>query len=144
MRGKRFWRVSSARIEKITASETAVAGAVAAWIRLEPELPEFAEPPEREEKNAASAPMRLAAVEGDAPNCVPPVVVVWNVTLNGTAVPATTGKVSVLASGRLTLVPAEIPQVVGVPALPTGAEGRLVGQFSVTEPLNVLSGTICN
>ena len=71
-------------------------------------------------------------------------VVVWNVTLNGTAVPATTGKVIVFASGRPTVVPAEMPQVVGVPALPAGPEGRSVGQFRVTEPLNVSSGTICN
>ena len=67
-----------------------------------------------------------------------------NVMVNGAAVPATTGKVIVLASGRLTVVPAEMPQVVGVPALPVGAEGRFVGQFSVTVPLNVSSGTICN
>ena len=75
---------------------------------------------------------------------MPVVVVVWNVTLNGTAVPATTGKVIVLASGRLTVLPAEMPQVVGVPALPVGPEGRFVGQFSVTEPLKVSSGTICS
>ena len=88
--------------------------------------------------------MRLIPVVAGAPNCVPAVVVVWNVMLNGAAVPATTGRVIVLASGRLTLVPAEMPQVVGVPALPVGAEGRFVGQFSVTVPLNVSSGTICN
>src|SRR5580700_102881 len=50
--------------------------------------------------------------------------VVWNVTLNGTAVPGVTVATSVGTSGVVTLVPAEIPQLV--------AAGKLPGQSSVT------------
>ena len=50
----------------------------------------------------------------------------------------------VVCNGSLTDVPEERPQVVGLPTLPDGDTGKLEGHTSVTGPLKVLSGTICN
>ena len=86
MRRDRLFWMSKARIEKIAASKTAATSSACASIRLLPELlgpPELEEPPELDQKNPASAPMRLAAVVeggagggGGAPNLIPAVLVV--------------------------------------------------------------------
>jgi hypothetical protein len=66
------------------------------------------------------------------------------VTVNGAAVPGVTFNARVFTNGSVTEVPGETPHVVGLPIVPAGAVGRPLGHVSVTTPLNVLSGTICN
>src|SRR5580698_4931011 len=76
-------------------------------------------------------------------HCSPFEFVVWNVTLKGAGVPAVTSITRVETKGRVGVEPAEMPQTVGCAVVPVGDAGRLVGQTTVTGPLNSESGTIC-
>jgi hypothetical protein len=103
------------------------------------------EPPPGFLENPVSVRVRLPVAVVEPPlggNWRPLESVVWNVTLNGAAVPATTLTTRVLVSGSVIEVPAEIPQLVGCAVVPSGVAGRFPGQTSVTGPLKIASGTI--